>query len=120
MSDNFINYKKAELSISLDVIYHLLEDNAFNIYMHNLFNSSKRYVCIYSSKVDKKWDKHVRHRKFTEWIKKYISNEWKIKEHIPNKYPFDIKNPDFTSFSDFFFYEKIECKFSFFNICFYH
>ena len=117
MSDNFTNDRKADLSISLDVIYHLLEDSVFNLYMQNLFNSSKKYVIIYSSNVDKKWEKHVRHRKFTDWIDKYISNEWKIKEYIPNKYPFDIKNQDSTSFSDFYFYEKIECKFPFFNIC---
>jgi len=120
MNDNFINDKKADLSISLDVIYHLIEDNVFNLYMQNLFNSSKKYICIYSSNVDKKWDKHVRHRKFTDWINKYVSNEWKLKEYIPNIYPFDIKKSDFTSFSDFFFYEKIKCKFSFFNICFFH
>jgi len=119
MNNNFINNKKADLSISLDVIYHLLEDNVFNLYMKNLFNSSQKYVCIYSSNVDKKWARHVRHRKFTDWINKYISNEWKIKEYIPNKYPFDIKNPEYTSFSDFFFYEKIECKFRFFNMCFF-
>ena len=41
MSDNFTNNIKADLSISLDEIYHLLEDNAFNLYMQNLFNSSK-------------------------------------------------------------------------------
>jgi hypothetical protein len=106
MNDNFTNDKKADLSISLDVIYHLLEDNVFSLYMQNLFNSSKKYVCIYSSNVNKKWSEHVRHRKFTDWIDKYLSNEWKIKEYIPNKYSFDIKHQDSTSFSDFFFYEK--------------
>lgn len=120
ISDNFISDKKADLSISLDVLYHLLEDNVFNLYMQNLFNSSKKYVCIYSSDVDKKWAKHVRHREFTKWINKYISNKWKLKEFIPNKYPFDIKNQKSTSFSDFFFYEKIECKFNFFNMCFFY
>ena len=117
MNNNFINDKKADLSISLDVIYHLVEDNVFNLYMKNLFNSSKKYVCIYSSNVDKKWARHVRHRKFTDWINKFISNEWKLKEYIPNKYPFDIKNQEYTSFSDFYFYEKIESKFRFFNMC---
>jgi len=107
LNDNYINDKKADLSISLDVIYHLLEDNIYNVYMNNLFNSSKKFVCIYSSNINKKWDQHVRHRKFTDWIDKYISNEWKIKEYIPNKYPFDIKHQESTSFSDFYFYEKI-------------
>lgn len=108
MGDNFPKDKKADLSMSLDVLYHILEDNVFNSYMINLFNSSNKYVCIYSSNVEKPWAKHVRHRKFTDWIKKYIPNEWKLKQYIPNKYPFDIRKPDSTSLADFFFYEKVK------------
>ena len=108
MGDNFAKDKKADLSMSLDVLYHILEDNVFNSYMINLFNSSNKYVCIYSSNVEKPLAKHVRHRKFTDWIQKYISNDWKLKQYIPNKYPFDIKKPDSTSLADFFFYEKVK------------
>ena len=104
---NFNNNKKADLSISLDVIYHLVEDNVFSSYMNNLFKSSNRYVCIYSSNVDKGWAQHVRHRKFSEWIDKYISNNWKLIKFIPNKYPYDPLNTHNTSFSDFYFYEKM-------------
>ena len=117
MDDNFKNEKTADLSISLDVIYHLIEDTVFDSYMHNLFNSSNKYVCIYSSNINKPWAKHVKHRKFTDWIEKYMSNEWKIKEFIPNKYPFDGKRPDISSFSDFYFYEKIKWKFYLFKLC---
>ena len=85
--------------------------------MQNLFNSSNKYVCIYSSNIEMKWASHVRHRKFTNWIDKYLSNKWKIKEYIPNKYPFDPKKSDTTSFADFYIYEKIECKFKLFSIC---
>ena len=100
--------KMADLSLSLDVIYHLLEDKVFKLYMKNLFDSSKKFVCIYSSNVEGKWDKHVRHRKFTNWIKKYKSKNWKMIDFIPNKYPFDIKNDKNTSFSDFYFYKKMQ------------
>ena len=115
MNESFKNDKKVDLSISLDVIYHLFEDNVFNLYMQNLFNSSNKYVCIYSSNIDMKWAPHVRHRKFTDWIDKYLSNTWKIKEYIPNKYPFDPKKIDSTSFADFYIYEKIKCKYKYFN-----
>ena len=108
MDDNFINDKKADLSMSLDVLYHILEDSVFDSYMQNLFNSSNKYVCIYSSNIEKPWAKHVRHRKFTDWIKKNISNEWKLIKFIPNKYPFDIKKQGSTSLADFFFYEKVK------------
>ena len=107
LSENYNNHNKADLSISLDVIFHLLEDNVFKLYMKNLFNSSNKYVCIYSSNYDKIFAKHVKHRKFTNWVDKYVSKNWKLKEYVPNKFPFDPKKSDFTSFSDFYFYEKI-------------
>ena len=117
LDDNFINDKKADLSISLDVIFHLIEDEVFDLYMKNLFNSSKKYVCIYSTNINKGWASHVKHRKFTDWIDKHISNEWKLKEFIPNKYPFDPRYSSKTSFSNFYFFEKLECKLRFFNKC---
>ena len=117
LNEHFINNKKADLSLSLDVIYHLIEDNVYNLYMQNLFNSSNKYICIYSSNADIGWAKHLKHRKFTDWIDKYMSKEWKIKEYIPNKYPFDPKKSNNTSFSDFYCYEKKKCKFIFLNKC---
>ena len=107
INENFKNNRKADLSISLDVIFHLVEDNAFNLYMQNLFDSSNRYICIYSSNKIRPSGKYVKHRIFTDWIDKYVSNSWKLIEFIPNKYPFDIKYPFNTSYSDFYFYEKI-------------
>ena len=50
-SSNY-NYEKADLSISLDVIYHLVEDSVFNSYMRKLFEAANKYVIIYSSNYD--------------------------------------------------------------------
>ena len=44
----FKNTVKGDLSLSLDVIYHLIEDEVFNSYMKQLFDSSKKFVIIYS------------------------------------------------------------------------
>ena len=85
--------------------------------MSNLFNSSNKFVCIYSSNINRVWTKHVRHRKFTDWIEQNASKDWKLIECIPNKYPFDKNNFDMTSFSNFYFYEKITCKFHLFGRC---
>ena len=49
IDEYFYNNKKADLSISLDAINHLLEDNIYESYMINLFISSNKYICIYSS-----------------------------------------------------------------------
>lgn len=35
--------------MSLDVIYHLIEDEIYNKYMNNLFMAAEKYVFIYSS-----------------------------------------------------------------------
>jgi hypothetical protein len=57
---------KAELALSLDVIYHLVEDDIFERYMGKLFRSSSRFVIVYSSNIDSSWpSQHVRHREFT-------------------------------------------------------
>ena len=104
--DKYTN-QSADLSLSLDVIFHLTEDTVFHEYMNRLFNGSTKYVIIYSSNADPKIGKHqphVRHRTFTEWVEK---NQplWKLIQQIPNKYPFD--GTERTSFSDFFIYQKL-------------
>lgn len=97
----------AELTLSLDVIYHLVEDGVFVDYINTLFNSSHRYVIIYSSNIDNNNDRtapHVRHRHFSKWIKANKS-EWKLQKHIPNKYPFNGTTKN-GSFADFYIYSK--------------
>jgi hypothetical protein len=98
----------APLTISLDVIYHLVEDEIFEAYMKRLFDSSERFVIIYSSNTDDNMAgtaPHVKHRKFTAWV---AANYpwWRLNSHIRNKYPFkgDVRE---GSFADFFIYEKL-------------
>ena len=63
---------RAELALSLDVIYHLIEDDVYARYMEHLFGVADRYVIIYSSDFEERVDaSHVRPRKFTPdqiWI----------------------------------------------------
>ena len=74
--------------------------------MKNLFNSSLKYVCIYSSNFYKAGAKHVKHRKFTDWIYMHVSNNWQLIEYIPNKYSLKSNSSGFKSDADFYFYEK--------------
>lgn len=99
----------ADLVLSLDVIFHLVEEDVFEQYMRKLFNASNRYVIIYSSNTDDNQGyegSHVRHRKFTKWIEENIPN-WELSEHLPNRYPYlgDYRK---GSFADFFFYKKVK------------
>jgi GT2 family glycosyltransferase len=100
------NNEKADLTLSLDVIYHLIEDDVFNDYMYRLFNASLKYVIIYSSNDEQLIDKanHVKHRKFSDWIENNMKN-WKLIDYIPNKYPYTGDHLK-GSFADFYVYKK--------------
>lgn len=63
----------SDLSFSLDVIYHLVEEEAFEDYMDALFTKSK-YVIIYSTNYSESPINHIRHRKFTEYVEKKYKN----------------------------------------------
>ena len=97
----------SDLSLSLDVIYHLVEDEVFESYMRTLFKASNQYVIAYSSDSDDNEGyeaTHVRQRQFTKWIHDNLP-QWKLIEHIPNRYPY---NGDYRtgSFADFYIYRK--------------
>lgn len=95
-----------DLALSLDVIYHLIEDEIFNRYMTDLLDASTRYVAIYSSNEEKDGGAtHVRHRRFTDWID---ANRlaWRLIDHVPNPYPYERRRHSQTSFADFYFFAK--------------
>jgi hypothetical protein len=108
-SRSFIDNRRvfsAELALSLDVIYHLIEDDAYENYMHHLFGSAERFVVVYSSnKSETAPAPHVRHRRFTDWVAT-AAPDWKLSEATSNRYPFDPQHPDDTSFADFYFFTK--------------
>ncbi len=97
----------AELTLSLDVIYHLVEDDAFESYIKRLFESSSRFVIVYSSNKDKQdpiQAPHVKHRKFTQHVDAHIRG-WRLIQIIPNRYS-DAEGDIKRSFADFYIYEK--------------
>ncbi|WP_407354119.1 methyltransferase domain-containing protein [Luteimonas sp. R10] len=101
--------RKADLAISIDVVFHLTEDTVFDAYMRRLFDASLRHVIIYSSNQDEPIEpvsNHVRHRRFTDWIDREIPSNWALVDRIKNAFPYtgDYQS---TSFSDFFIYGKL-------------
>jgi len=96
----------SDLCLSIDVIYHLIEDHVFAAYMEAVFSRATRLVLIYASDVDLDWPApHVRHRHFTKHVATHFP-EWRLCAHLPSPYPFDPSAPDETSFSDFFVYAR--------------
>ena len=97
-----------DLSLSLDVIYHLVEDEVFHAYMKDLFDSSSKFVIIYSSDTDDDLgiaDPHVKHRKFSKWVEDN-RRDWALQLHEPNPYPYNKETKEGT-FADFFVYGKV-------------
>jgi hypothetical protein len=97
---------QADLTLSLDVIYHLVEDDVFAAAMHALFDKAARFVVIYASNQDAVWSSpHVRHRRFTDHVSA-TQRDWRLLAHLPNPWPFDPARPNDTSFADFFIFGK--------------
>ena len=97
---------RAELSLSIDVIYHLIEDSVFNRYLEALFARSHRFVILYASNTDQSWpDAHVRHRRFTDAVIRNFP-DWRLAAHLPNPHAYRPDAPNSTSFADFFVYAK--------------
>lgn len=98
--------EKSDLALSLDVIYHLVEDEVFERHMTTLFGSARKLVVIYSSNENNSGNEahHVRHRKFTDWIKQNIP-EWSLIKTIPNRHPYKGDGATGSS-ADFFIYTQ--------------
>ena len=94
----------ADLALSIDVIFHLVEDAVFAPLHARAVRPCERFVLMYSSNADRNWSSpHVRHRRFTDHVAD-AGRSGGLLAHVPNRYPFDPARPDETSFSDFFVY----------------
>jgi SAM-dependent methyltransferase len=88
--------RKYDLTLSLDVIYHLIEDDVFEEYMINLFKLSYKFVIIYSPNEDKNFGNHVKYRNFM----KNISDDFELVSQFDNP----LKGSETQS--DFFLFKK--------------
>jgi SAM-dependent methyltransferase len=96
---------QTDLAMSLDVIYHIIEEDVFSSYMSHLFRASNQFLIVYSTNFDSKQTFHVKHRNFTKWIDQNIQG-WKLIETIKNEHP-RKSDDEYTSAADFFIYQKI-------------
>lgn len=79
--DSALSHFKAELALSLDVIYHLVEDEVYEEYMNRLFSIPSRFVIIYAWDLEEGRKYHVRHRNFSKWITNNIKG-FELRERI--------------------------------------
>lgn len=94
-----------DLALSLDVLYHLIDQIEFEQYLRTLFSLSEKYVIIYAPDQEPSFPTalHVRYRKFSEVITQRFP-EWKLIHRIPNKY--SSQTTGAVSNSEFFIYRK--------------
>jgi SAM-dependent methyltransferase len=92
-------YLSADLTLSLDVIYHLVEDEAYDSHLRDLFGVSRRHVVVYASNLNGEGrHRHVRHRRFTEDVARRFP-QFQLTRHLKNPH-------SASSFADFYFFER--------------
>jgi SAM-dependent methyltransferase len=93
------SFVSADLTLSLDVIYHLLEDEVYQAYLRDLFSVSRRFVIVYSSdREEQPAVRHVRHHKFTADVARSFPR-FRLREHMPNPHASE-------TFAEFYVFER--------------
>ena len=100
-----------DMSMSLDVIYHLVEDEVFEAYMKRLFLIARRFVLIYASDAgEANTGVHVRHRTYSEWVARNLP-DWEVETTYPQPFPRTAgSNPRHTTQAFFRLYRKRPAK----------
>jgi SAM-dependent methyltransferase len=89
---------RADLALSLDVVFHLVEDDVFDGYMSALFNSADRFVIVYGrSEATREVAPHVRYRDFTHWVDQQLAADWKLVE---------VKSAPIEGYQDFYVFAR--------------
>ena len=97
-SVNLGGYVAADLALSLDVVYHLVEDSAYDAHLRDLFGVSRRFVIIYGSNKDAPGShRHVRHRGFVADVARRFP-QFHLSDHWPNPHR-DLTFADFYIFA---------------------
>jgi SAM-dependent methyltransferase len=94
---------RADLALSLDVIYHLVEDEIYERYLDQLGDAASRYVIVFSSNHDDDvLAGHVRSRAFVADIEARGDGKWRLRDRVENPH----KGVD--SFADFYVFERAD------------
>lgn len=97
-STDDVHQPTAELALSMDVLFHLPADHHYSAYLHDLFESARRFVIIYSTDyAGGRTARHVYRREFTPDVAERFP-EWKLQIEEP---------PLREGLASFFVYEKV-------------
>lgn len=100
---------RGDLALSIDVLYHLVEEHVFVEYLNHLFDIADRFVIIYAVDEDIDFfEAYSQPRRFIPWVEANRP-EWALIERISNPYGHGEAGPDSaepTTWSEFFIFER--------------
>lgn len=100
--------ERAELALSIDVAYHLVEDEVFDAHIRTLFSLGERLVVLYTSDGEPAINgpprPHVRHRLVLDAVSR-LAPEWELEEHCKPPFPYDPEDQE-TTFAEFFVFRR--------------
>ena len=97
-------YFGSDLSLSVDVILHLIEEHIYNDYMLSLFFSTQKYVLIFNTNTKiqiQGMNKHNKFRNHQEWVEQFATN-FRLKKFTP----YDLGDSFVFGETGFFLYER--------------
>jgi cyclopropane fatty-acyl-phospholipid synthase-like methyltransferase len=80
---------RADLALSMEVIFHLVEDEVLDSYLHQLFDAAERFVviCAYDGRMPARAYEH--HRPFTPWVAQHAP-DWELVQHEQHPAEIDL------------------------------
>jgi len=100
---------RSDVALSLDVLYHLVEDDLFEAYLNDLFTLGSKFVIIYACDRDESElppvARHLKWRRFTPFIAQSLP-EWQLVLHEPNPFPAEKYGTQDGSYASFFVFER--------------
>jgi SAM-dependent methyltransferase len=100
LGDNLLS----DLSISLDVIFHLVEYEKYQLHLRQLFGSSQKWVVIYGIDSDSFFpEPYSKPRKFTSWVEANLP-DWSLDSVVKNEYP--VGSGVSSSLADFYIFRR--------------
>jgi hypothetical protein len=95
------------MAMSLDVIYHLVEESVFDGYMRRLFDHASAVVEIYATDATLNTaSEHVLHRPVSAWVAANRQG-WRLAERLVNPFarPIDAPHDRSTTSAGFMIFE---------------
>jgi cyclopropane fatty-acyl-phospholipid synthase-like methyltransferase len=95
-------HERFDMAMSLDVIYHLVEDDVYLQYLDELLNATRQHALIYASNFEH-YDEslpHVKHRDFVKDIAQ-IYPQWELVTVFANPFLKQHDSKEYGSFAQF-------------------